>query len=62
MLEKYNEIWDKDSNAIKKGFNSKSVYNENYLRTKIKSYQGKIIFMEITLQKKVLSVFVYQQY
>ena len=34
LLEKYNEI--------KKGFDSEPVYNEKYLRTKIKSDEGKI--------------------
>ena len=42
MLEKYNEIWKKVSNSIKKVFDSKPVYNEKYLKTKIKSYEGKI--------------------
>ena len=32
----------KVSNIIKKEFESKPVYNEKYLRTKIKSYNGKI--------------------
>ena len=39
LLEKYNEIWDKVSNTIKKGFDSEPVYNEKYLRTKVKSYE-----------------------
>ena len=38
MLEKYNEIWDKASNTIKKRFDS----DEKYLKTEIKSYKGKI--------------------
>ena len=42
LLEKYNEIWDKVSNTIKKGFDSEPVYSEKYLRTKVKSYEGKI--------------------
>ena len=45
LLEKYDEIWDKVSNKailFKKGFDSEPVYNENYLRTKLKSYEGKI--------------------
>ena len=42
MLEKYNKIWEKVSNTIKKGFDSELVYNEEYLRNKIKSYEGKI--------------------
>ena len=36
LLEKY-ELCDKVSNTNKKG-----LYNEKYLRTKIKSYEGKI--------------------
>ena len=42
MLEKYNEIWDKVSKSIKKGFNSEPVYNDKYLKTKKKSYKAKI--------------------
>ena len=36
LLEKYNEIWKKVSNIIKNEFDSKPVYNEKYLKTKIK--------------------------
>ena len=39
---KYNKIWKKVSNIIEKEFDSKPVYNEKYLKTKIKSYNGKI--------------------
>ena len=42
LIRKYNEIWKKVSNIIKKEFNSKPVYNKKYLRTKIKPYNGKI--------------------
>ena len=42
LLEKYNEIWKKVSNVIKKEFESKPLYNEKYLKTKIRSYNGKI--------------------
>ena len=42
LLEKYNEIWDKVSFTIKKGFDSKPVYNEKCWRNKIKPYEGKI--------------------
>ena len=42
LLEKYNEIWDKVSKVIKKGFDSDPIYNENNLKTKIKSYEGRI--------------------
>ena len=37
LLEKYFKIWDKV-----KRFNSESVYNEEHLKTKIKSCKGKI--------------------
>ena len=43
LLEKNYEIWKKVSNTIKKGFNTEPVYDEKYLKTKIKSYEGKII-------------------
>ena len=42
LLEKYNEIWRKVSYTIKKEFDSKPVYNEKYVETKIKSHNGKI--------------------
>ena len=42
LIEKYNEIWEKVTNIIKKEFDSEPVYNENYLKAKIKSYNGKI--------------------
>ena len=42
LLEKYNEIWETVSNIIKKEFDIKPVYNEKHLKTKIKSYNGKI--------------------
>ena len=38
LLEKYNKIWDKINNIIKKGFDSEPVYNEKYQETKTKSY------------------------
>ena len=43
LLEKCNEIWDKVSNTIKKGFDRESVYNEKFLRTEMKHYKEKII-------------------
>ena len=35
----YNTIWDKVSADIKKEFDSKTVYNKKYLKTKIKSHR-----------------------
>ena len=40
LLEKYKEAWDKVSNTIKIRFDSETLCNEGYLRTKIKSYEG----------------------
>ena len=42
LLKRYNKIWDKFGNNIKKLFHSEPVYNEKYLKTKIKSYECKI--------------------
>ena len=42
LLQKYNEIWEKVKNSLKKEFDSEPVYNEKYLKAKIKSYNGKI--------------------
>ena len=39
---KYNENWQKVKNGIKKEFGSEPVFNEKYLKTKVKSYNGKI--------------------
>ena len=41
LLEKYNEIREKVSNIIKKGFDGEPVYNDKYLKNKIKSCKGK---------------------
>ena len=37
LLEKYNTIWDKVSTDSKKELDSEPIYNESYLKTKIKS-------------------------
>ena len=42
LLKKYNEIWDKISNLLKKGFDSKPVYNDKCIKTKIKIYIHRI--------------------
>ena len=39
---KFNEIWEEIKNSIQEEFDSESVYNEKYLKAKIKSYNGKI--------------------
>ena len=42
LLEKYNKIWEKFKNTINKEFDSDPVYNEQYLKAKIKYYNVKI--------------------
>ena len=41
-LLEYNAIWENVKNSFKKEFDSEPVYNEKYLKVKIKSYNGKI--------------------
>ena len=42
LLEKYDKIWEKVKSSLKKEFDSEPVYNEKYLKAKIKSYNRKI--------------------
>ena len=42
LLQKYNEVWEKVKNSLKKESDSEPVYNEKYLKAKIKSCNGKI--------------------
>ena len=41
LLEKYNDIWEKVNKNIKKEFDSEPVYDEKYLKTKIKREKSK---------------------
>ena len=41
LLKRYNKIWDNISKSFKKWFDNQPVCNEKYLKTKIKSYEGK---------------------
>ena len=40
FLIKGNEIWGKVKNSLRKEFDNEPVYNEKYLKAKIKSYNG----------------------
>ena len=42
LLKRYNAIWDKISNLLKKEFDSEPVYDDKYIKTKIKTYNNKI--------------------
>ena len=45
LLEKYNEIWEKVRNNIKKEFGSEPVYNKKYLKAKQKTKRRFSIFL-----------------
>ena len=42
LLKKHDKTWGKVSNSIRKEFDGEPVYNQKYLKTKIKSYEDKI--------------------
>ena len=42
ILKKYSEIWDKIKSLIKKEINSEQVYNDKYIKTKIKIYNDRV--------------------
>ena len=42
LLEKYNEIWEKVKDSLKRELDSKPVYNKKYLKAKTKYYNGRI--------------------
>ena len=42
VFEKYNTVWDKVSADIKKEFDSKSVFNKHFLKTKIRSHGDEV--------------------
>ena len=62
LLEKFHEIWKKVCKITKKEFDSNPVYNEKYIKTKIKSYNGKINtnFHNNKIAKEGSQCFVYQ--
>ena len=42
ILEKYSEIWNKIKSFIKKEFNSEPVYNDQYIKIRIKIYNNRV--------------------
>ena len=42
LLEKYNKFCKNVSNIIKNEIDSKPIYNEKYLKVKVKYYNGKV--------------------
>lgn len=57
LLETYNKIWDRVSNLMKKGFDSETLYNEKYLKTKLKSYNSKKVFRYFYIKVFILLKF-----
>ena len=45
LLEKCNTIWDKVGADIEKEFDSESVYNKEFLKTKIKSHGDEVTYI-----------------
>ena len=59
LLEAYNPIWDKISNLLEKGFDCEPVYDNKYIRTKIKLRNNRIntSFQENTRRRCALAMF-----
>ena len=62
QFKKYNEIWDYwDTKSAAVSFDREPVSSEKYLKSEIKTYDGKMeIFMIIKSQKRILIVLVSQ--
>ena len=59
LRKAYNKVWDKISNLMQKGLYSAPVYDKEYLKTKITSYDDKIntCFHDDSGAKKILIAF-----
>ena len=42
VLDKYNEIWDKIKEKLNIKFHSMPVYDETYIKVKVREFNGKI--------------------
>ena len=60
FFKKCKKIWRNVSNSINKRFDSKSLYHQKYLKTKVKSYEGRINTNFHDIIKVFIIVFVYQ--
>ena len=56
LLKKYNEIWEKVKNGLKKEFNSEPAYNGKYLKAKINPIieKSRQLFTIVKYQEMVL--------
>ena len=59
---KYNEIWNKIKKTLSTRFHSQPIYDEKYIKVKVKTFDGVInsLFSTIKLQKKEIVTFVLQ--
>ena len=54
VLDKYNDIWDKIKNKLNIKFHSIPVYDEQYIKAKVREFNGviKTNFLGMKCQKK----------
>ena len=54
VLDKYNEIWDKIKETLSIKFHSMPVYDEKYIKAKVREFNGviKTNFLMVKCQKK----------
>ena len=59
---KYNEIWNKIKKTLSTRSHSQPIYDEKYIKVKVKTFDGVInsLFSTINLQKKEIVTFVLQ--
>ena len=55
IFKKYSEIWNEIKSLNKKEFNSKSVYNDKYIKIKIKTIRY-IQFFNIIKYPKIMNI------
>ena len=57
ILKEYSGIWNIIKSLIKKEFNSELVYNDKYIKTKIKIYNNKVYtnFQHNKIPKKIMN-------
>ena len=57
ILKKYNEIWNKINSLFKKEFDSKPVYSDKYIKTKICFYNKNFYGDKIPVESKHYTCF-----
>ena len=55
VLDKYNEIWDKIKEKLSIKFHSEPVYDQTYIKAKVREFDGKIKtnFLSNDVPKKI---------